>query len=340
MWRHAVFWLISALSEMDNKKIKIGAIGCSSIAAKAILPAVVGGSEFELVAVGSRNPTKASEFSSKFDCEPTTYEGILNDSRIDAVYVSLPTGLHAEWGMKVLDAGKHLLLEKTFTRSLAEASDLVKKTNGRELVAMESLQYVHHPLYEKTMEVVRGGGVGDVLHVEAQFGIPQRPDGDIRNFANLGGGAILDTLVYPLSFALGFCAEEPQNIHAHGEFDVAHGVDSRGFVQIDWPGMTAQIAYGFGLFYRNHFCVWGSRGVLSADRVFTRPKDHVGSVQLRLSDRVEEIPVPAADPYAKTLEAFCRKIFKQDTSGTNEGEDILRRMAIIEKVMEKSHDKR
>lgn len=339
MWRRAVFWRACALFDMKGNPIKIGAIACSSIAGKAVLPAIVANSDFKLVSVGSRNLEKASQFAQIFSCQASSYEEILSNDGVDAVYVSLPTGMHVEWGERVLDSGKHLLMEKTFTRNLAEARSLVAKAEERGLVAMESLQYLHHPLYDKTMEVVRSGRIGEVLNVEAQFGIPKRPEGDIRNFSNLGGGAILDTLVYPLSFALGFCAEEPQNIHAHSEFDPVHGVDSRGFLQIDWHGMSAQIAYGFGLFYRNHYTVWGSSGILSADRVFTRPKDLAGGLQLRLSDRVEEIPVSAADPYAKTLEAFRRKILKQDTSGTNEGEDILRRMEIIEKVMEKSYDK-
>jgi NDP-hexose-3-ketoreductase len=325
---------------MEQKKIRIGALGCSSIAAKAILPAVVGSANFELVAVGSRDSGKGGEFARKFDCDATTYDGLLENERIDAVYVSLPTGLHAEWGMKILQAGKHLLMEKTFATSLVDSEKIIDFASRHKLIAMESLQYLHHPVYQLALNAVSEGAIGVPLLIGACFGIPERPSSDIRNDASLGGGAILDTLIYPLSFCLGFCENDPVDLHIKCDVDEARGVDVRGFLQMDWPLLSAQIGYGFGFFYQNHFSVLGSKGRLSASRVFTSPKDFAGLITIETQNGKTELPVPAADHYAIMLEAFRSKILGEDDSGTNEGDQILRRMRIIDKVMKRSNGHR
>jgi NDP-hexose-3-ketoreductase len=230
--------------------------------------------------------------------------------------------------------------EKTFAASLIDSEKIIKFASRHGLVAMESLQYLHHPLYHLALNSVSEGAIGVPLLIEACFGIPERPAGDIRNDASLGGGAILDTLIYPLSFCLGFCENDPVDLHIKCDVDEARGVDVRGFLQMDWSHLSAQVAYGFGFFYQNHFSVLGSNGRLSASRVFTRPKDFAGSIIIETQSGVNELPVPAADHYASMLEAFRSKIFGEDDSGTNEGDQILRRMRIIDKVMKRSNGHR
>ena len=298
-----------------------------------MLPAIVANPLFKLAAVGSRSKEKAERFASKFNCEATTYEGILNNNSIDAVYVSLPSGLHHAWGMNVVNSGKHLLLEKPFADTFERAAEITGAAQQKNVIAMESLTYVYHSLTAEVIRLIRGGEIGAVRLIESSFGFPFLPESDIRNNRVLGGGAILDNLIYPLSFCLNLVEEEYQSHSFHIIHDKTRNIDSRGFLRIDWAEISANITYGFGFSYRNNFTVWGEKGILHVDRVFTRPYNMPGEISiLRQGGEKKNIVTDPADQFDLQLRAFREKISGIDKSGINEGKNILRRMKIISEM--------
>ena len=155
---------------VDVDRIRIGVLGCSAIAAKAVIPAIIKNENFELKFVASRSPGKAGEYAARFHTAACSYDDLLASSEVDAVYVSLPVGLHALWGEKVIASGKHLLMEKVFTADYRSAKMIVDLAARQNLIAMEGLMYVYHPVHTMVDRLIAKGKIGEVRSVEAAFG--------------------------------------------------------------------------------------------------------------------------------------------------------------------------
>lgn len=317
---------------MPQKKVRIGVLGCSSIAERQVVPAILQTDRFELRYVASRTNQKGKLFSEKFKCDFCGYEALISSDQIDAVYLSLPVGLHYQWGKKVVEKGKHLLMEKTFTDSLQKAKEIILLSRNKKLVAMEALAYVYHPLYKKVLSLIKGGEIGQVKHIEAHFGFPLPGENDFRIKPDLGGGAILDALIYPLSFALNVSNETLGKVSHCLRFNNKYRIDEQGSLLIDLGTIFASINYGFGLMYRNQYCIWGSDGYLMADRVFTRPVDFINEIVLVTPNESKKIPVVADNQFVNMLNAFADKIFLKSSDSLNEGENITARMKIISEL--------
>jgi predicted dehydrogenase len=287
-----------------------------------------------LHALASRYPRKAKAWANELGCAARDYDGLIRDDDVDAIYVSLPTGLHYAWGRRVLAAGKHLLCEKTFTQHAWQARELVEDSQRRGLVAMEALMYLFHPLLSVVEETVAAGAIGALRFVDASFGVPPRPAGDIRLDATLGGGALSDVLVYPLSLALRFLGGPPRTVNAHVVEDDALDVDVRGAALLERDTVLAHISWGFGLGYRNTYTLWGTSGFLVVDRGFTRPADFSGGVLLRTSaGHTRELAVPPADHFQRMWEVFAARVSGAPTRETTaEGAPLLARMAVLEAI--------
>ena len=142
------------------RRIRIGLIGCSSIAYRSVLPAIAANDRFEVAAIGSRSIEKAQGFVGEFGGRASTYEGVIDDESIDAIYLSLPVGLHSVWAHRALESRKHLLVEKTFTHSEVTAASLVEEGKQNQLVVMEALTYVYHPLFGQVRSIANSGSLG------------------------------------------------------------------------------------------------------------------------------------------------------------------------------------
>lgn len=318
--------------------IKIAIIGCSAIADKTVLPTIIGNPLFTLVMVGSRSKEKAEVFAAKYNCQPGSYEDVLNSPIVQAIYVSVPTGLHFEYGKKVLESGKHLLLEKPFTSNIAQANNLIDLAKKNNLIAMEGLAYVYHPYFLKLKEILLQGAIGQNYLIESSFGFPSLPSSDIRNQKDIGGGAILDNLIYPLSLSLelfgpGYLKKD-YYVHFNEEFQI----DDRGFLRLDWKNQSAHLSYGFGFAYKNIFQIWGSEGSITVDRAFTKPANMIAEIIVQNANGIEKIEVGPSNQFHLMLNAFSEKINGSDTSCKNEKEDILSRMKIISEMYQSLED--
>lgn len=314
-------------------KIRIGALACSSIARRNVFPVLHDSDAFELTFVASRTEETRKAAAEQYGCSHGTYEELLGRADVDAVYVSTVPSLHYRWAERVLAAGKHLLLEKPFTDSYDTAEALVRLGAARGLVAMEALVYVFHPLYGTVRKLIADGAIGTTRRIEAVFGFPFMPDGDYRNRAELGGGATLDALVYPLSLAVNVAGRAPERYWSTVNASPQHGVDADGALLLDFgAGLTAHVNYGFGMAYRSGYTVWGSDGYLSVDRGFTRPADLPGEIVVSKNQSKTIVSVPPNNHFAGMLDAFAGKIRGRDRDGVNEGSDVLTRMRIISDV--------
>ena len=300
--------------------LKIGVLGNSSIARRSVIPAIKECKDFVLAGVGSR--------------EGQSYESIL-DSDIDAVYVSLPVGLHYEWGKKVLKSGKHLLMEKTFTETYEQAKELFVMSKRLNLFCMEALMYEFHPLQKQIDSLL--SVVGDIRCVEAHFGFPYIENkNDIRYQKNLGGGAILDTLVYPLSFVFRILGDKFLDHHSIIFRDEQSEVDDRGYTHFQYDDAVANISYGFGHSYRNEVTIWGEKAILKTNRVFTRPKNCDEPIQLISSTKdrnktgkYERYEVENVDHFLGMINSFSDSI----SNNNDLNNDTLKRMLFVKGLM-------
>lgn len=264
------------------RKLKIGILGTANIAKKAVIPTLLDlSSHFEIVGVGGRNLQKTKEFCELFDIAAfKSYEELIQNPVVQAVYIPLPNSLHFEWVMKALDQGLHVMCEKSLGCSFEEVEIMTNKAREKKLLLMEHFQFRFH----KQLEYIQNSmcEIGEIRTIRTAFGIP--PFGDennIRYNKSLGGGALLDNGAYPVKIAQVLMSDsiKVETCHLNNEqFDV----DVWGNLSItdSKTGVCLQAAFGFDHIYSCNLEIIGSKGRIYTDRIYTAPPNHKPSIVL------------------------------------------------------------
>jgi predicted dehydrogenase len=212
-----------------------------------------------VVAVAARDRARAEAFARRHHIPRVhdSYEALLADPEIDAVYNPLPNGLHAEWTLRALDAGKHVLCEKPLTANAAEAEQVAAAADRTGLVVMEAFHYRYHPLAHRMVEVVRSGEIGAVRHVEASLCFPLPRFSDIRYRYDLAGGALMDAGCYAVHMVRLLGGEEP----------VVRSARAKLHDPLVDRAMTAELAFPSGHTGRIRASMWSSSLLRVAARV-------------------------------------------------------------------------
>lgn len=286
--------------------VRIGLMGCGDIAARRTLPALARTPGLRLACVASRSRERAEDFAARFGGVPLgSYDELLARTDVDAVYVCLPTLLHAHWADKALRAGLHVLVEKPLATCEDDARRLFALARERGLVLRENFMFLHHARHRREAEVLGSGVLGRVRALSAAFTIPPRPDGDNRYDPALGGGALFDNGVYPLRAALRFLGTDLTVAGAVLRTDERYGVDVSGAVLLTAPdGTSAQLRFGMEHHYRSWYEIQGSAGTLATDHVFTTAPGHEPLLRLSVGQDDSEIRVPAEDHFVAALGSF------------------------------------
>jgi predicted dehydrogenase len=315
-----------------KKKVKIGVIGCSNIAQRLIIPNINDSLHYELIIIGSSDSIKCKHISEKYNCQCGSYLDVLNNKDVEAVYVSLPNSLHYYWGKEVLKSGKHLFLEKPFTTKIEETIELLKFAKSSKLIAKETISYLYSPFLSQIKNLVRTE-IGSIKLITANFGIPNLDSKDIRYSKELGGGAILDMLIYPLTFALDYMGEI-EEISSKIKFHNKYKIDTEGYIHINNKEINAYLNFGIGLSYNNSITIWGVNGILSASRIFSRPKDFENKIQIEKKGLLEYVDVPKSNQYSAMLDHFYELI---ETNNIEIDENIIKRNGFITNIYNKAY---
>jgi len=291
--------------------IRIGVMGCASIAQRSVLPAIQSLPEFNLVGVTSRTPEKGAEFALQFGCEYIGgYQDLIERPDITAIYMPLPTGLHAEWAAKALTAGKHLLIEKSLALTLAEAEDLVQLARRQRLVMMENYMFEYHA-QQAAVRTLMQDMLGEIRLFRATFCFPPLPANNFRYNKTLGGGALLDAGGYPLKACQMFMGHELQVLSSCLNSN-EDGVDIWGGAMLKTTAgphrIPLQIAFGFDQYYQCGIEVLGQRGRLTTNRTFTAGMNFVPSAFIETSEGKQDIPLPADNHFVRILQQFHRLV--------------------------------
>ena len=271
-------------------KIRVGIMGCAAIAKRSLAPAFAAHPSFQLTAIASRTAEKAMEFAGQYAARPCSYDALVSADDVDLIYCPLPTGLHAEWVEKCLQASKHVLCEKSLACTYDEVSHLVELAKARRLLLMETFQFRFHAQNLYVKNLLKEQAVGTLRQVVIRFGIPPFPEGtaNIRYSKVLGGGALLDNGAYTLKAASYLLGNDLTvlaamcDINRSDKDGIGDDVDITGSIMLRTSGgIPVQTAYGFSHFYQNGYEIWGTDGKITTTRAFTARPDFAAPVILK-----------------------------------------------------------
>ncbi len=200
-------------------QLRIGTLGAARITPAALVRPARAVPEVELVAVAARDRNRAEEFAAKHGIPRVldSYDALIADPDIDAIYNPLPNGLHAEWTEKALVAGKHVLCEKPFSANAAEAEHVAEVAAQTPLVVMEAFHYRYHPVAARMREIAQSGELGELRRIETSMCIPLPLPKDIRYRHDLGGGAVMDVGCYAIHMNRLVAGTEPRVVSARAK---------------------------------------------------------------------------------------------------------------------------
>ncbi|WP_326658212.1 Gfo/Idh/MocA family protein [Streptomyces sp. NBC_00385] len=295
----------------ERRPLRIGVLGTAEIARRRLLPAFEACPDTRVTAVASRTAGRAAEVTDRFGgCPVRGYAALLERDDIDAVYLPLPAALHAEWTERALRSGRHVLAEKPLTTDPVRTRELLALAADRGLVLMENVMFVHHPQHAWIRGLADAGAIGELRSFHAVFTVPARRPGDIRLSPELGGGALLDTGVYPVRAALELLGTDLDVVGAAASRTQGALVDTGGAALLRTPaGVLAQVSYGIDDAYRSVYELAGSTGVIRLEHAFTPPGDHRPAVTLRAADgRTERHTLDAHDQVLGTVARFAAAV--------------------------------
>lgn len=293
-------------TDTECAPLRFGVLGAASVAWRRTLPAMKRCHTAMIAAVASRDLTKAERFTQLFGGHPVAgYQALLDRQDVDAVYIPLPTGMHAEWAHRALDAGKHVLVEKPLAGAEKEVVELANKARDLGLRLHENRMFQHHSQHRAVRELVTSGEIGGLRVLSSSMAIPPLPPEDVRYQAKLGGGALLDVGYYPVHAALMFLPSPIELLGARLVVQRTSGVDVRGHVLLGAAdGVTAQLTFGFDHAYRSSYELWGDHGRIELDCAFTPRPEHLPSVRVHQQDRELRLTLSADDQFRNSINGF------------------------------------
>ena len=290
--------------------IRWGLIGAGWIANKAIAPAMHAATDAIVQAVASRDSVRSRALN------PVTihqsYEYLISDPAVDAVYISLPNHLHCQWSVAALQAGKHVLCEKPFAMNAPEVNLMASAARENNRLLVEAVSPLWHPRMARMADYVKAGNIGEIISIDSSFTFPASIDGNYRNSPAMGGGALFDVGVYLLHAMAALVGDNAQmeiqscdvtkgptgiDLTSKWQLRFAGSITARGLVSFELPESQSLIVHGekesVELLGKEVFTSWNSPS------------------QLRLGDAIEEFE--AVDPYQLMIENFGKKMQGQES---------------------------
>ena len=297
------------------KTIRWGVLGAAKFAREHMAPAIHAAEGAELAALATSDPSKAEGFKSFCPSLKVhnSYDALLSDAEVDAVYIPLPNHLHVEWTLKALAAGKHVLTEKPMTLHASEFDQLIAARDASGLLAAEAYMIVHHPQWQRAKEWLEAGEIGQLRHVDAAFSFNNEAEpGNIRNRPDTGGGSLRDIGVYTFGSCRFVTGAEPVDVSSRIRRE--HGVEVFAHVQAVMAGPTGRFTYGsmtsMRLVNRQEVTFQGDKGMIRvASAPFNANVHDVAEVELhKPGQRVITDRFPTANHYKLQVEAFGRSV--------------------------------
>lgn len=249
----------------SSPPIKWGILSTARIGITAFIPSARATPDAQVHAVASRSQATADAFARDHGIPVAlgSYQALLDHPDIDAIYISLPNSLHAEWTIKAAEAGKHIFCEKPLAVTAAEGRQMVEACRKADVLLFEAFVFMHHPQSRRLREIIAAGEIGTLRHINAGMTFVVNDPSNIRLIKALGGGSIYDGGVYPITFSRFIAGTDPISIQSHMRFDPQAGVDVATSLILEYPdGVTATLYCSFQGRGGAHALITGDQGRL------------------------------------------------------------------------------
>lgn len=323
---------------MEKTKISWGVMSSAKIAVEKVIPAMQKGKYSKVVAIASRDIERARSAASKLKIAKAfgSYEELLKDPEINAIYIPLPNHLHIPWSIKALEAGKHVLCEKPIGLSAEQAQQLLSASRKYpHLKIMEAFMYRFHPQWQETKRIVEGQIVGEIKSINSYFSYFNIDPDNIRNKREMGGGGLLDIGCYNISLSRFLLNSEPKRVLGKVEYDPVFKVDRQTSGILDFGSVCSTFTCGTQMAPYQRVNVVGTKGRIEIDIPFNAPSDQCTRIWLYEGSDCKEIVFELCDQYTLQGDLFSLSILN-DVPVPPPLKDAVNNMKVIEAVVKSS----
>ena len=313
-------------------QIRFGILGAAAIAPNALIKPARQRAGVTVTAVAARDVARATEFAARHGIDRVlpSYAEMIDDPDIDAIYIPLPNGLHGEWTIRAIKAGKHVLCEKPFTANADEARLVAATASKGDVVVMEAFHWRYHPMATRLIEIVQGE-IGELEHIEASIAFPLFNRKDIRYKLDLAGGAVMDAGCYAINIVRALTGQEPEVVSAEARL-MSPEVDRIMTGQLRFPsGATGHVMASM---FSTHVISLSvrARGTTGDVRAFNpvMPK-LLGSMRVRRAGQRHTERPPRSDTYGHQLDAFVAAV-RDGKPFPSTAADAVRNMTVIDSM--------
>lgn len=326
---------------MMQNRIRWGVLSTAKIGREKVIPAMQKCSNGSVVAIASRNLEHAKETAKLLNIEKAygSYEELINDTTIDAVYIPLPNNLHVKWAIKAIQAGKHVLCEKPIGLTSEEAKKLLKVSlENPQLKVMEAFMYRFHPQWQKVKSIIDEGVIGEVKTVHSFFSYFNIDPQNIRNKIEVAGGALMDIGCYCVSFPRFLFNQEPTRVVSSLDYDPVMKTDRLTSAILDFSnGKTSTFTCSTQLMPYQRVHIFGDNGHIEIEIPVNAPKDAASRVWVRTKNSSEEINIDPVDQYTIQAELFAKAILN-DSPVPTDLMDAVNNMKVIESIVKSANE--
>ena len=324
------------MSDTSGRTVRWGILSTAKIGTEKVIPAMQQGELSEITAIASRDADRARAAADALGIPQSygSYEELLADPDIDAIYNPLPNHLHVSLSIQALEAGKHVLCEKPIGLTSGEGQQLVDAGAAHpELKLMEAFMYRHHPQWQRARQIVADGGVGELRTIQTAFAYFNDDGENIRNIADIGGGGMMDIGCYAISVARFIFDAEPDRVVGIVEYDETFGTDRLASAMLDFGRGTGTFSCSTQLTPYQRVNIFGTTGRVEIEIPFNAPPDRPCLMWHETGDGIEEIEFPVCDQYTIQGELMSQAIL-DDTPVPTPIADAVANMKVIEAVFE------
>lgn len=294
-----------------SELIRWGILSTAKIGINAVIPALQQSERGQVVAIASRDESRAAEIAAELNIPKAygSYDALLADEEIDAVYIPVPNHLHMEWTIRAAEAGKHVLCEKPAALNEEQVTQMIDACKAANVVFAEAFMYRYHPKHQRVKEIIESGEIGEVRAIHANFTYNNCDDKENVRFKNdMGGGSLYDVGVYPISAARMFLEKEPEAVTVHALFSPEHDdVDMMASGLVEFPNKVA-LTFDCGMWAcaRAEFEILGTKGRIELPKVFGWENSDIPPQIIIHTDHVtREERVSVSNSFVLQAEAFA-----------------------------------
>jgi len=317
------------------KKIRWGILSTAKIGTRQVIPAMLLGECCDIAAIASSSIEKARSAAASLGIPKAygSYDALLQDPEIEAVYIPLPNHLHVPWSIKALKAGKHVLCEKPIALTEAEAADLqAAAAKHPQLKIMEAFMYRHHPQWQRTRQMVVEGAIGELRTIQSFFSYNNIDPANIRNIAEFGGGGLMDIGCYCISLSRFIFGAEPGRVCGIVEYDPDFKTDRLASGILDFGRGTSTFTCSTQLAPFQRVNIFGTEGRVEIEIPFNAPVDRPCKLTFQRGSESGEICFDICNQYTIQGDLFAKAVLEDGQVPTSL-DDAVANMRVIEALV-------